>query len=206
MILQGQVGPQTLSDGSFNTIRAGKAGEASVSELQPRYYEQVYRGNVFNAASQATTTPSGAGLITTSVFAVANPAGSGKNMALIQLDYAACGTSTVLSQAVFGFQAFSNTAITSSTAITIRNCLIGNGTTSIATAISSGNLVTAPIVIKPIYATQEVTTVAGYALGTPISIDLGGSFILTPGTAVAVQQITGITAFMAGLTWLEYPV
>ena len=56
-LIEGQVGPQTAFDGMETPPRLGKSAEQIVTELHGRYYEQVYRGNVFFAAAQAVQSP-----------------------------------------------------------------------------------------------------------------------------------------------------
>lgn len=59
-------GPQTLGEGAVATARAGRTGEQIVSQLQGKYYENVVRGNVFQAHAIVTapviyTTAAGTG-------------------------------------------------------------------------------------------------------------------------------------------------
>lgn len=61
-----QVGPQTASDGAVIPSRAGRLGEQLVAELQGRYFEQAYRGQLFLAHAIVTapviyTTAAGTG-------------------------------------------------------------------------------------------------------------------------------------------------
>ena len=49
----GQVGVAYAQDGSNPPFRQGKSAEMSVSELQAKYYEQCYRGNLFMQAGGA---------------------------------------------------------------------------------------------------------------------------------------------------------
>lgn len=51
-----QVGPLTVTGTAKTIARAGQQGDLIVSELHGHYYEQNYRGKVFNAATQALVT------------------------------------------------------------------------------------------------------------------------------------------------------
>ena len=82
MKIEGEVGPEVANDGSVVTVRLGKQGEQVVTELQPRYYLNAYRGNSFMAANVASQAVS-VGLATTYTgLCLYNPAGSGVNLVL----------------------------------------------------------------------------------------------------------------------------
>src|SRR5437870_6134728 len=84
MLIQGQVGPQVVSDGTETTPRLGRSSEVIVTELHGKYYESNFRGNLFHA----TIDTGGVALAvagTASGIALANPAGSGKNLSLVRV-------------------------------------------------------------------------------------------------------------------------
>src|SRR5258708_28727444 len=47
-ILQTQVGPQVLQDGTTPNLRSGRAGEVIAQPLHGMFYEQNYRGNMYS--------------------------------------------------------------------------------------------------------------------------------------------------------------
>jgi hypothetical protein len=87
----GQVGPQTLSDGtSLAPLRQGKTGDVVVQELHGRFYEQNYRGNVYSdgistvvAITAATYNIATLGATATPISGLWNPTGSGVNAVLL---------------------------------------------------------------------------------------------------------------------------
>ena len=104
MLIQGQVGPsspQSLQVGTNPTLRLGQTGEAVVSELHGRFYEQVYRGGTFrfgtNTIVAATAVMSTATAINTGVLAttgtavpmlgIYNPPTSSVNVVMLQSQF-----------------------------------------------------------------------------------------------------------------------
>lgn len=90
MLLQGIAGPQTFADGAYGEIRLGRLGDAIISELHGRFYEQAYRGNLFSGGmgltsiSNATFTTGTLSASCTPVVGVWNPVGSGVNLVILQ--------------------------------------------------------------------------------------------------------------------------
>jgi len=213
MLLQGQVGPQVLSDGTIAQARQGKLGEMSVSELQARYYEQAYRGNVFFASAtsvtftaQALTTTSGTGL------AISNPAASKKNLVPIQAEMLLTGivanTNTLFTAGVM-VTPYSATAITNTTGATIYNAL-GPATTgagSVATGSVNYQLPVAPVLFKAFYSAAVTSTTFAGAPGSNIAqaLDFGGSIIIAPGSTIVICGTLADTGHVT-MTWMEVPI
>jgi hypothetical protein len=87
MLLQGQVGPQLQSDGTYPNIRQGKLGDAIVSELHGRFYEQVYRSSVYSIGSSTTALSANTITLTattTPIVGVWNPGTSTVNLVILQ--------------------------------------------------------------------------------------------------------------------------
>src|SRR6266705_213957 len=86
----GQVGPQIVADGTTPIIRLGRSGEAIFQELHGRFYEQVFRGNVYSigcsltALAAATATASSLGATAQLIVGVWNPLSSSVNLAILQ--------------------------------------------------------------------------------------------------------------------------
>ncbi len=69
--IEGQVGPQILSDGVNATFRQGRSAELVASQLHGRYFEQNYRGAVFSGGMGLTSIASV--LFATQLDATAKP-------------------------------------------------------------------------------------------------------------------------------------
>ena len=171
------VGPQTYSDGSNPTARAGKTGEAVIQQLHGRYYEQAVRGNIFYVASQAVVTTT-VGLNTTYTgLVISNPVNSGINAVLLK---ASMMQSVIQATQVEGYAIAlgynATTNVTHTTPITVQPSKVGSGLSGQVKADSSATLPTAPV-----YAHFVANTSTATSNNTGITVDFEGSVILTPG-------------------------
>ena len=85
----GTVGPDTLSDGTNapGGFRQGKSAEIIVQELHGRFFEQVYRGNVYSVGATLTALAGTTITLTASctpILGIWNPATSTANAVLLQ--------------------------------------------------------------------------------------------------------------------------
>lgn len=200
MQLVGQVGPQVGSDGSPLVVRQGKTGELDVSELLPRYTEQVYRGNVFLASTGAAITLSTSLVTTTSIgFIISNPASSGKLVVPFQVEIAV--TTAVAGVIAACAMPYSALAVTHTTALTPQVAILGGTQTAYAKVDSGATLPLAPVVVKTLFSMISTNTSQA-----PIALyDFGGSLILGQGTALAIQGNAALTAFIS-MSWMEISV
>lgn len=203
-IFQGQVGPETLSDGSIADIRMGKQGDTIVSELDPRYYEQVYRGNVYFAANQANVTFAAGLTLSAAVLGlvVSNPIGNNKNLIPLQIEFIPAATA-IIGTAIVGVMPPSSTAITINTALNTYSALTLNTGTATAKASSGVTLPSVPVIWKSLM--SIVTSTAGSAVYPQAILDTGGSVIVPPGGAVGIFTSTAQVG-IASMTWLELPL
>ena len=63
MLTEIRAGQTLLSDGTIAPARATRTGGVATGEVQGRYYEQTFRGNVFSLVLTAWTTGIAAGNI-----------------------------------------------------------------------------------------------------------------------------------------------
>lgn len=193
-------GPQIAGDNVLIAPRAGKMGDTICSDLHGKYYEQVYRGNVFGAANQAAVTTT-AGLATTFTgFAVANPATSGVNLVLLR--YSVAQVAAAVASAI-GLMSGAGAA---AGALTVVNRKIGVSTPASATTASAGATIATPVLIETYGQAGSVATTS-YGTGPGLVVDLAGSIIVPPGNFVASYTTAACTsAFVFALTWEEVPV
>lgn len=91
-LAQGTAGPVIIQDGAIGPsgLRQGRQGDAIVSELHGRFYEQNFRGGLFSGGmtltsiSNATFSTGTLGATATPILGVWNPLGSGKNLVILQ--------------------------------------------------------------------------------------------------------------------------
>jgi hypothetical protein len=195
-----QVGVQTTgSDGSKIVARAGRQGDAIVSSLHGRYYEQTFRGNMFGITGGATTTTA-EGAATFTGLIVGNPLGSGYNLAInkVSVSQVAALTAGTRIGVMYGI----NTTTVSLT--TIRNRMAG-GRDSIAVA-NAGQTITA------MTAFIAFAGSGSGAITVPLQLpgmgyDFEGGLIIPPGYAVAsYTSVASTTALVWTFNWEEVPI
>lgn len=205
MLNQIQVGTQNLSDNVNTIARGGKQGDAIVSELHGRYYEQTYRGKIFTAATQALVTTT-VGLATTYTgLVICNPITSTVNLELIT---ASLMQSVIQSTQIEAFAiatgSNSTTNVTHTTPVAVRSSLIGSGLSGIGVADVSATLPTAPF--YDMFVTNTGTATAN-STGVQV-LDIAGQIILAPGAyALFVTPAQASVAGMwFGFKWAEVPI
>lgn len=201
MLLQGNQGQTGKQVGSNLTASFGEYGDPLVSELQPRYYENTYRGNKFSACNTAAVTI-GALAATNVSFALYNPPSSGKNLVLVAAGFGASSTTFSAGPVFLAWNAQA-TAPLGTTPLTIHNNLLGGGANSVAQAYSTATLSGTPIPIRPFFGSPAATGVG------PITVkdDIAGEFILAPGGVVSIQGNVASTAIgFVGISWDEIAI
>lgn len=202
----GLVGQATYSDGiSVGQDRFGRLGDKIVTELNPRYYEQVSRGNVYMAASQAVATTT-VGLATTYTgLCLSNPLASGKNLAIL---IASIAQSVIQATQVEGYliATGSNTTtnVTHTTPGTVQTALVGAAANNAVAKIdTAATLPTAPLYSMALTNTGSATT------NSPgVTVDIGGAIVLAPGAYACFVTPTqaSVAGLWFGFVWAEIPV
>lgn len=223
-LAQGTVGPQiNTGDGAVppGGIRQGRLGDAIVSELHGRFYEQVYRGNVFSngctltalTANTITLTAS-----TTPILGVWNPPASTVNLVLLQAGLV-CVPNNLTSGAGPGAFVWAtsvgNTAITTGTAGFNRKTLAssgaqGKGFSFVALTGLTNNLVVLEGSDLSNPSGLTYTTLGSTAILFPTGgvQNIDGGLICPPGGVVALLNTVSSTTFSvaARLLWEEVPL
>lgn len=202
MILQGQAGPQVLSDGTYANVRQDKQGAIAATELNPRYYENTYRGQSFSACLTAAAT---IGVLTATgvTFHLYNPAGSGKNLVIKAANFVPSSATFVVGGVFYAYNAQA-TAPTGTTALTLRsNLLTGNAASSIAQAFSAATLAAAPVAVRPFFGVPATACTDIINLKD----DVAGELIVAPGGVLSIQGTVAACAVgFIGMSWDEVAV
>jgi hypothetical protein len=185
-------------------------GALLATELNPRYYEQAYLGQTFftsTAAAAGTAFVGAAG--GTPLLAVWNPAGSGKNLVLLQAMVGVVATATGAGTTQFRLYGGATAAITQATVATPVSCLSLAASGSVAkayanVATTSSTALTYITTIGNYY----WATAAGAILTEPLIQDFSGAIIVAPGNMVAIGAVTILTSMTndAYLLWSELPI
>ena len=211
MIAETRIGSsQAVPPGAIAEAAGGQFGQPLTGDISAKYQEAVRKGNCFIAVDTTVrlldapdATPVG--------MTLANPTTSTKNLVLL---YAAgCHNGTALTAAgvvMLTSGASKGTEVTTGTAVTIRNCLIGSAANSIAVA--------------SVAATVPTTGVALYSLGVALTGSvattiwapvlggfLDGAIIVAPGGYINFNSTVTLTGAGGGiinttLAWEEIPV
>lgn len=203
--ITGQVGPQVLSDGSIQAIRQGRTAELVIGQAHGRYQEAVSRGNVFFAANTATQALSTNSTTATGLI-LSNPAGSGKNLVLLDLSVSIAS----LPAAQYALILTGNTnpiaaATTHTVALVIQNALMGNANNSVAKADSSATIANATI-MRHIPGGGAATMASSISYPPFIRDELSGIIMLAPGTCISLQALTTAVTVLASIAWEEVVV
>ena len=198
--LVGQVGPQTLSDGSLVPPRLGKNGELVVQNLHGRYYEQVMRGNVFGASNQAAQAISVALATTYTGLCLSNPLGSGKNLVLLSVGYALSVAPAAIASIHLIGSSSPSTNVAHTTPVTPVNMLLGN-TNSPAAKVDREATIPTPVYLMSL---MGGFTAAALPASPNALFDIAGQIILAPGGFVAIGALTAVQGF-GSFVWEEVP-
>jgi len=214
MLVQAQVGQPSVSSiqpGTTPTLRLGQLADLVVSELQGRYYENTYRGNVYVSSTAAVGTtivaannsPVAAGAA--AAYALVNPAGNTFNAAVLKI------WASTISGTPGGPLALNVitppsgiTAVTTQTPIKA-NTLTAAGSTMrvIVQSALTGSILA--IMFRPLGGPAAIAAGAGV---NHVMEDVGGDIIIPPGGALLVcSTATGTNHVVCiGMAWAELPL
>ncbi len=196
-------GAQSTSQTIGQTIpnRAGNLADLIVSQLQPRYYEQTYRGNHFVIANQAAVTTTAALATTYTGLVLGNPATSTVN---VVIDKFCCAQFAVGAAGAVGIMTGTTGTNTITDTLVPRNRKVG-GARSQATS-NAGQTISTPV-LEQVFGSLGSVATTGYGLQPGIVVDLEGSLILPPGFFVAAYTtVVTTTALIFGFSFSEVPV
>ena len=225
VIIQGQVGPQILSDGAGSAIRQDRSGAAIIQQLHGRFFEQVMRGNVYSIGCVPTALAAATIALTSSgqpIVGIWNPVTSGVNAVILQamlVDFINNVTSVALGGFVWASSLGNSANMSASLAPFNRKTLANSGSAvrafSLSTASLLTGLTTTPLVV---FEPAEFNTASGLltttvAAATPTPSVSGvqyfdGSLIVPPGGILGLFNTISVTTHTvsARLMWEEVPV
>lgn len=191
--------------GSPAAVNTGWQNELLKSDLFPRFAYMGLSGLIFGATWAAAATAA-ASATAVGAFGLFNPAGSGKNLVL--LDAFASLTTVAAATTVLqaGYQPIPNQTPTSQTSSTvISNLMIGNANASVAKALTAGTVVGAPTATVRSFASFYMDLAAGDAI-TSVRDQLDGAIIIAPNSTLAIVSVANTPTINLSLTWAELPI
>lgn len=219
----GQVGPQIVQDGTNPITRMGRSAEIMVQQLHGRFYEQVYRGNMYSIGCNLTPLSAATVLLTAAgqpIVGVWNPPTSTVNLVLIRAALVAAlnNVTSVAPGAFIWASSLSNVALTAGLNPFNRKTLASTGSQAKAFALSTASLLTgltnnltffgmpefntaSALLTTAVPATSPTPSVAGVQ-------DFEGSLIVPPGGVVGLFNTVSSTTHSVGarLMWEECPL
>ena len=206
MLSEGNVGPDTLSDGASAPLRLDKTGALAVVQAAAALYEQGVRGKIFSAITAGSGVAPGTALGTTTPFTLANPYKSKVNLVVLSggIGYVSgtLGAGTV----VWAYGAESATAVTG-TAITPVAAIVGESG-AVGKAFTTATVPATPVAVRNAFLLGAA--LATTALGPYIVRDnVEGAIIVPPGCSITLMGIAaaGSTPLvMFDVCWAEIPV
>lgn len=156
--------------------------------------------NVYLASTQAGQATS-VGLSTTQTgITITNPAGSGKNLVILQANVAC--TTAPAAAATIVWAANVNpvaAAVTQTTPLTVRNAKLGVTDTGAGLAASAVTLPAAPVVVRAIGGPVGAATISPPYFRD----DVNGAIVVTEGCAVSINSLTTAISAVISVVWRE---
>lgn len=171
-----------------------------ITQMFPDYYEMSKRGLVYMASLQAVVALSTLSATCTG-FCLTNPNGSGRNIALLTVSVALASAPAGIASVHIAYGPKSTTAVTQTTALTVRSGLLESGV-GVGLAASATTLPAVPVAIRPVgggpVATGSVTS--GF-----MTDYIDGQIVIPPGSSLSLGYVTTAISVVAGMTWAELP-
>ena len=204
-------GSAKTADGAIVTARIGNQLDTIVSELHAPYYEQTYRGNVYtlSVVTAAAITAYVGAAAGTPMLAVWNPAGSGKNIVVLQANVANAVAASAAGTAAFGLYYGVTAAITQATITYPTHALTQLATNSVAFGFRNVALTASTAATNVLPMGSYYWATAAGAIQTPnAAVEPKGSILIPPGSYVALGGSSALTSatWIGSLSWEEIPV
>jgi hypothetical protein len=205
-LLQGYVQPAvpTARGAGPENIMQLQLGEIGVSEVLPRYGALGWSGQLYYASNTGAQALSVASATFTGL-AVGNPAGSGKNLMIIDASFALGAVVAAVSAVAIGWAPIVALTTGSSTGPKGAPTLVGTSGGSVANVGASATLGAAPTVIRPILGIDWVTG------GTPVAQvaakdEIAGTILIPPGQLICMEALVAAVTGICSFTWAELPI
>lgn len=157
---------------------------------------------IYTASTQAGVATTIALSTTQTGFTLTNPAGSGKTLVLLRVDCAVSAAPAGAAPLVLAANVNPvATAVTQTTALTVRKANLGVSGTGVGLAASGVTLPAAPVVVAALQAPIAASSI------TPanINVEFDGSICIAPGCALNLASITTAVTGIWSMTWEEVP-
>jgi len=211
--IQGKVGLQGFpADGGLADLRLARDLALVVGDAHGRYYENASRGLSFIATTAIAGISPGTALGASPPLAIANPAGSGRNIAILKTRWQWLSGTFGTGNFVYA-QGLNPAALPAETTAAVRSSTLLSGQTTnandIAKAYSGVSLTNTPVLLTPSAFQYSALTAALPTTGplTPPQFEeIAGKIIVAPGAFFAIQGIGGAGTSPLCLLSISYEV
>jgi len=210
MLLTGSVANPAVAqnpDGSQPLVSQGRHGEVLIAASMGKYGAMAQRGNVFFASTviAGVALPVNAATLA-ATFSLWNPAGSGKNVELIEFTMGIDSATEVVNGLALAWQAnasLKGVATSTTAAANIGSTMLGLGVNPVSKAWTAATMTnTAVLPIYPLGLNFDATAVGRSGNFT---YQFDGKFWLPPDTiATFVNTVAPNTAAPCGMVWAEW--
>jgi hypothetical protein len=204
----GQQGQLTKQTGANISLSMGEYGEPLVTELQPRFYQQTYRGVTFTtqfpaaAAAAASATVLGA-------FALFNPLGTGKNLVMLDSTIALVSFTPATTPLQLSLVPFTQVPTSVGAGPVAVNTFIGGplNAASVSKTYVSGTTVAASTTAIKLLGNFYIDLAAGDVIGSLV-YNFDGKLIIAPGSGISVVAIATVptNSIAVDFTWMEVAI
>lgn len=155
---------------------------------------------VYTAAHQAGQALSVALSTTQTGFTLYNPAGSGKNLVVLQTTLLFATAPAGISSIVYAANVNPLAAApATNTSLTVRNAVLGNPAAGAGLVYSATTLPAAPVVVRALGGPNA----SGSTTPPFIVDDVNGALVITPGCCLSINALTTAISVIASMTWRE---
>ncbi len=196
----GQVGEQTLSNGSKSIIRLDNSG--AVVTASPAEIDALDGNTYIGANLGGTPVTTQAGLsATTPALTLYNPVGSGVNLVLTHVRVMFTASPAAACGIMLAYNEPNATAPATTTLATVTNAKLHGTASPLGQCYRISTLAAAPLMFLALGGTTGASGIGGFQLQQ----HLEGEVIITPGVAVSIQS-TSAGAVLCSFTWKEVSI
>lgn len=205
LILEGQVGPQILADGSNAALRQDRTAALVVVQGRPEYAEMTLRGDKYSATTATGGVAPGTAIGTTAPYTLYNPLNSGKHLILTRASLAYVSGTLGTGTCYLVVNRVAQAAAPSGTAITPVNHLIGSAKAAAALAFTTATLPVAPTVLRP-FCTLAPMLASSVVQPFQVLEEFFGGLVVGQGSALSFESVAaaGTSPLLVfSMSWLE---
>ena len=207
ILIDTRCGPAASTDGPGDQpLRQGRTSELAVVDAHARYAEASSRAALWMAANSAVQALSLNSTATATGLILSNPAGSGRNIIIVEICVSIAAAITAVADIVLCANVNPVAVATvHTTPLIVRNALLGASGTAVGLVDSAATLPAVPVIVRPLLGWHWVTA-GTTACGLFVRDEVAGALAIQPGCSVSLAAVTVAHSVLASITWEEMPI